>query len=94
MGSLGEVRFGAFRLYLPSLLEPQAQVLAFAYAELASGSWRPDDSAQRGNVGASVEGGQCVRGGDGVLYNFTRGVGEDVRERTESVEAFVQAGHP
>ena len=36
------VRFGAFSLYLPSLLEPQAQVLAFAYAELASSSWRPD----------------------------------------------------
>ena len=32
------VRFGAFSLYLPSLLEPQAQVLAFAYAELASSS--------------------------------------------------------
>ena len=31
------VRFGAFSLYLPSLLEPKAQVLAFAYAELASG---------------------------------------------------------
>ena len=30
------VRFGAFSLYLPSLLEPEAQVLAFAYAELAS----------------------------------------------------------
>jgi ATP-dependent RNA helicase SUPV3L1/SUV3 len=36
------VRFGAFSLYLPSLLEPQAQLLAFAYAELASSSWRPD----------------------------------------------------
>ena len=36
------VRFGAFSLYLPSLLESQAQVLAFAYAELASASWRPD----------------------------------------------------
>jgi ATP-dependent RNA helicase SUPV3L1/SUV3 len=36
------VRFGAFSLYLPSLLEPQAQLLAFAYAELASASWRPD----------------------------------------------------
>jgi ATP-dependent RNA helicase SUPV3L1/SUV3 len=36
------VRFGAFSLYLPSLLEPRAQLLALAYAELASGSWRPD----------------------------------------------------
>ncbi len=36
------VRFGAFSLYLPSLLEPKAQLLAMAYAELASGSWRPD----------------------------------------------------
>jgi ATP-dependent RNA helicase SUPV3L1/SUV3 len=36
------VRFGAFSLYLPSLLEPPAQLLAFAYAELASASWRPD----------------------------------------------------
>ncbi len=39
------VRFGAFSLYLPSLLEPQAQVLAFAYAELASSGWRPDARA-------------------------------------------------
>src|SRR5580692_8582659 len=36
------VRFGAFSLYLPSLLEPQAQVIAVAYAELASPAWRPD----------------------------------------------------
>ena len=36
------VRFGAFSLYLPSLLEPKAQVLALTYAELASSSWRPD----------------------------------------------------
>ena len=36
------VRFGAFTLFLPSLLEPEAQLLALAYAELASGSWRPD----------------------------------------------------
>jgi ATP-dependent RNA helicase SUPV3L1/SUV3 len=39
------VRFGAFSLYLPSLLEPKAQLLAFAYAELASSSWRPDPGA-------------------------------------------------
>jgi ATP-dependent RNA helicase SUPV3L1/SUV3 len=39
------VRFGAFSLYLPSLLEPQAQLLAFAYAELASGPWRPNPGA-------------------------------------------------
>ena len=36
------VRFGAFSLYLPSLLEPNAQLLAFAYAELANPAWRPD----------------------------------------------------
>ncbi len=36
------VRFGAFSLYLPSLLEPKAQRLAFAYADLASPAWRPD----------------------------------------------------
>jgi ATP-dependent RNA helicase SUPV3L1/SUV3 len=35
------VRFGAFSLYLPSLLEPKAQLLAVAYAELASPAWRP-----------------------------------------------------
>ncbi len=39
------MRFGAFSLYLPSLLEPKAQLLAFTYAELASASWRPDPSA-------------------------------------------------
>ena len=36
------MRFGAFSLYLPSLLEPKAQRLAFAYADLASPAWRPD----------------------------------------------------
>jgi ATP-dependent RNA helicase SUPV3L1/SUV3 len=36
------VRFGAFSLYLPSLLEPKGQLLAFAYADLASPAWRPD----------------------------------------------------
>src|SRR4029077_12911567 len=39
------VRFGALTLYLPSLLEPEAQVLGFAYAELASSGWRPDARA-------------------------------------------------
>jgi len=39
------VRFGAFSLYLPSLLEPKAQLLAVAYAELASPVWRPDARA-------------------------------------------------
>ena len=39
------VRFGAFTLYLPSLLEPHAQLLACAYAELASPDWRPDARA-------------------------------------------------
>ena len=36
------VRFGAFSLYLPSLLEPKAQLLGVAYAELASPGWRPE----------------------------------------------------
>ena len=36
------VRFGAFSLYLPSLLEPKAQLLGVAYAELASPGWRPN----------------------------------------------------
>jgi ATP-dependent RNA helicase SUPV3L1/SUV3 len=36
------VRFGAFSLYLPSLLEPKAQLLGVAYAELASAGWRPN----------------------------------------------------
>src|SRR6185437_3993064 len=39
------VRFGAFSLYLPSLLEPEAQLLAFTYAELASPGWRPNPRA-------------------------------------------------
>ena len=39
------VRFGAFSLYLPSLLEPKAQLLGVAYAELASPAWRPDAGA-------------------------------------------------
>ncbi len=39
------MRFGAFSLYLPSLLEPKAQLLAVAYAELASPAWRPDARA-------------------------------------------------
>ena len=39
------VRFGAFSLYLPSLLEPKAQLIAVAYAELASPAWRPDARA-------------------------------------------------
>ena len=46
------VRFGAFSLYLPSLLEPQAQVLAFAYAELASSvvAAGPEDASIRCRV--------------------------------------------
>ncbi|HSU99445.1 MAG TPA: DEAD/DEAH box helicase [Roseiarcus sp.] len=39
------VRFGAFSLYLPSLLGPEAQLLAFAYAEFARPGWRPDPRA-------------------------------------------------
>jgi ATP-dependent RNA helicase SUPV3L1/SUV3 len=38
--SLG-VRFGAFTLFLPSLLTPQAQLIGVAYAELARPGWRP-----------------------------------------------------
>ena len=41
------VRFGAFSLYLPALLEPEAQLHRAAFAELASPAWRPDaDGAQ------------------------------------------------
>jgi ATP-dependent RNA helicase SUPV3L1/SUV3 len=39
------VRFGAFSLYLPSLLEPEAQLVAEAFAELACPGWRPDAAA-------------------------------------------------
>ena len=57
------VRFGAFSLYLPSLLEPEAQVLALAYAELASGSWRPDPSdAQSAAPSAAASRGARLRG--------------------------------
>jgi len=36
------VRFGAFSLYLPSLLTAEAQLIGAAYAELASPGWRPE----------------------------------------------------
>ncbi len=36
------VRFGAFSLYLPSLLTAEAQLIGVAYAELASPGWRPE----------------------------------------------------
>ncbi len=39
------VRFGAFSLYLPSLLEAEAQLIGAVYAELASPGWRPDAGA-------------------------------------------------
>jgi ATP-dependent RNA helicase SUPV3L1/SUV3 len=39
------VRFGAFTLYLPSLLEPEAKLLGAVFAELASPGWRPEASA-------------------------------------------------
>ena len=39
------VRFGAFSLYLPSLLTPESQLVGAAYAELASPGWRPDAGA-------------------------------------------------
>ena len=62
------VRFGAFSLYLPSLLEPEAQVLAFAYAELASSAWRPHaERAQSAAASGAAPAGACparlARGG-------------------------------
>src|SRR5208337_2385380 len=39
------VRFGAFSLYLPSLLAPEAELVGAAYAELASPGWRPEPGA-------------------------------------------------
>jgi ATP-dependent RNA helicase SUPV3L1/SUV3 len=36
------VRFGAFTLFLPSLMTPEAQLIGAAYAELACPGWRPD----------------------------------------------------
>jgi ATP-dependent RNA helicase SUPV3L1/SUV3 len=35
------VRFGAFSLYLPALLTPEARMLGAAFAELARPGWRP-----------------------------------------------------
>ena len=42
--SLG-VRFGAFSLYLPSLLTPEAQLVGAVFAKLARPGWRPDCEA-------------------------------------------------
>ena len=39
------VRFGAFSLYLPSLLAPEADLVGAAYAELARPGWRPEPGA-------------------------------------------------
>ena len=39
------VRFGAFSLYLPSLLTAEAQLIGAAYAELALPGWRPEPEA-------------------------------------------------
>ena len=39
------VRFGAFSLYLPALLEPEAQFICAAFAALASPDWRPPAGA-------------------------------------------------
>src|SRR5262249_33198632 len=39
------VRFGAFSLYLPSLLTPQAELVGAVFAELARPGWRPDAEA-------------------------------------------------
>ncbi len=35
------VRFGAFSLYLPALLAPEARIVCAAFAELAQPGWRP-----------------------------------------------------
>ena len=35
------VRFGAFSLYLPALLDPEAQAIGAVFAELAAPRWRP-----------------------------------------------------
>jgi ATP-dependent RNA helicase SUPV3L1/SUV3 len=37
------VRFGAFSLYLPALLTPEAQEVAAVFAELAQPGWKPAD---------------------------------------------------
>jgi len=42
--SLG-VRFGAFSLYLPDLLTPEAQSFARAFAQLSAPAWRPKSDA-------------------------------------------------
>jgi len=39
------VRFGAFSLYLPSLLTPEAELIGAVFAELAYPRWRPDAQA-------------------------------------------------
>jgi ATP-dependent RNA helicase SUPV3L1/SUV3 len=39
------VRFGAFSLYLPALLAPEAQAIGAAFAELAQPDWRPGGGA-------------------------------------------------
>ncbi|HLX99880.1 MAG TPA: helicase-related protein [Roseiarcus sp.] len=39
------VRFGAFTLFLPSLMTPEARLVGAAFAELASPAWRPETSA-------------------------------------------------
>jgi ATP-dependent RNA helicase SUPV3L1/SUV3 len=38
-------RFGAFSLYLPSLLTPEAELVGAVFAELARPGWRPDARA-------------------------------------------------
>jgi len=42
--SLG-VRFGAFSLFLPALLRPEARAFSAAFAELALPAWRPNPAA-------------------------------------------------
>ena len=71
--SLG-VRFGAFSLYLPSLLAPEAQLVGAVFAEarpsgLAAGLRSPDRlaasrAAARGSVAARLARGRRARGAD------------------------------
>ncbi len=68
------VRFGAFSLYLPSLLTPEAQLVGAAFAELGRPGWRPDAggldrpaaarAAARGAVAARPARGRRARGAD------------------------------
>lgn len=41
------VRFGAFSLFLPGLLQPEALAVRLAFAQLAAPDWRPPARASR-----------------------------------------------